>query len=283
MRTTFTVAASVIGLLSATTAFASSIPPSIEEAYSVAMEYVQSHEMLQPLEDGSMHPELPLTRRDLLLAVVNDVYSKDVNDQCFSEIAPSVPAKFDFLFSDVSRNSSIAKEVCAGMFVGILNGIDGRLRLDEKANLVDTAKVITKAYGIAPLPGLRPDPAPWHEPFWYALARRNAIPKTVTSRSSSLTRGEFAEIIYRLQGERPSVGVRYSPTVVQMEWQAPAHSKHSVRQVTQSPVIQEPVIVHVRSAEASAFQGAVRLLENTEARRDERLARKNTVTARLAP
>jgi hypothetical protein len=248
------------------------------------VQYVQNHAMLQPMADGDMHPELPLTRRDLLLAIVNDVYSKDVTDQCFSEIAPSVPARFDFLFSDVSRTSTIAKEVCAGMFVGILNGIDGRLRLDENANLVDTAKVITKAYGIAPLPGLRPDPAPWHEPFWYALARRNAIPKTVTSRSSYLTRGEFAEIIYRLQGDRPSVGVRYTPTVVRMDWQAPTHTKHSERKtISQSPVVQEPVIVHVRSAEASAFQGAVRLLENAETRRDERLSKKNTLTARLSP
>jgi hypothetical protein len=69
-----------------------------------------------------------------------------------------------------------------------------------------------------------------------------------------------------------------------MDWQAPTHTKHSERKtISQSPVVQEPVIVHVRSAEASAFQGAVRLLENAETRRDERLSKKNTLTARLSP
>lgn len=184
--------------------------------YQTAISYVQESGILSPMSDGLMHPELPISRQDVVVSVVRDVYTNDIRPDCFDRISGNLPATFSHLFTDVSLSNAQAKEICVGMFVGLVEGQkDGSFVPQASANLVDVAKVVTKAYGIAPLPSLRIQSGiPWHEPFWFALAKRNAIPETVKSRNSMLTRGEFAEILYRIKDERPTQGFRYQPTMV---------------------------------------------------------------------
>ncbi len=190
--------------------------PTETSPYQVAISYVQERGILSPMSDGLMHAELPISRQDLVTSVVRDVYKNDIRPDCFDRISGELPATFTHLFTDVSLSNAQAKEICVGMFVGLVEGQkDGSFVPQASANLVDVAKVVTKAYGIAPLPSLRIQSGiPWHEPFWFALAKRNAIPETVKNRSSMLTRGEFAEILYRIQDERPTQGFRYQPTMV---------------------------------------------------------------------
>lgn len=185
------------------------------DGMSPAMSYSESIHMLSPMKDGLMHPDMPLSRMDLVSGIVHTVYPNDVSDLCFDHLAPTVPAHFTWLFTDVARDSVHAKEVCVGMMTGMLEGKpDGSLGPWQSANLVETAKMLTKAYGIAPKPALRPvSGIPWHEPYWYALAKRNAIPASVKDRQASLTRGEFAQIVYILQSDRASVAAHRTATV----------------------------------------------------------------------
>lgn len=195
-------------------ALAASVTLAAETNYSSAIEYIMERGILPVRSDGLFHPEEELSRLDLLLAIVRDVYAADVSERCFDNIAPEIPARFTHLFTDVPRSAGYAKEVCVGMFVGILNGQkDGSLKPFWSANLAEAAKVISKAYGIAPFLGLYPKPEiPWHEPYWYALARRDAIPESIRmQRNHRLTRGEFAEILFRLRSDRPLVGARHLP------------------------------------------------------------------------
>jgi len=210
---TFLTGAVLLGSVSPALA---SEPTTGSSAYQVAISYVQEHGILSPMSDGLMHAEMPISRQDLVTSVVRDVYKNDIRPDCFDRISSQLPSTFTHLFTDVSLSNAQAKEICVGMFVGLIEGQkDGSFVPQASANLVDVAKVVTKAYGIAPLPSLRVQSGiPWHEPFWFALAKRNAVPETVKSRSSMLTRGEFAEILYRIQNERPTQGFRYQPTMV---------------------------------------------------------------------
>jgi hypothetical protein len=196
---------------------------SATEQMSAAMEFVSGRGLLTPQEDGMLHPERYLTRIDLMHAIVRDVYGGENRGACFDNIAPSLPARFTLLFTDVRRTDAYATDVCIGMFTGIVSGRpDGSFRPFAGTNFAESSKIITKAYGIAPFMGLRPNTnVPWHEPYWYALARRQAIPETVTARSQTLTRGEFAEILYRLRSERPTLGFRYGATFAQVDADAP--------------------------------------------------------------
>jgi len=251
-------------------AFAAVVPLETE-SYSVALEYVQESGVLEPLADGLMHSEMPISRRDLVTSIIRDVYKNDIRPDCFDRISSNLPASFTNLFTDVSLSNSSAKEICVGMFVGLVEGQpDGSFGATSTANLVDVAKVVTKAYGIAPLPSLRPQSrVPWHEPYWFALAKRNAIPETVKSRDSMLTRGEFAEIIYRLRNERPTQGFRYQPTMVKTI--AQTESKTEVTDSFTYPTVsvKDSVVV---SIDVRNLSSGLRLQMHTEERRIARLA-----------
>jgi hypothetical protein len=190
--------------------------PTTANVYEAAITYAEEKNILEPMSDGLMHPEMPISRQDIVVSIVRDVYGKDIRQDCFDRISANLPARFTHLFTDVSLTNTSAKELCVGMFVGLVEGQkDGSFAPQAGANLVDAAKIVSKAYGIAPLPSLEvQNNVPWHEPFWFALARKNAIPESVKNRSSMLTRGEFAEILYRLRDERPTQGFRYKPTMV---------------------------------------------------------------------
>ncbi|MBP7114041.1 MAG: hypothetical protein KBA40_01160 [Candidatus Peribacteraceae bacterium] len=269
MKAAVTLLTGAYLLSSVAPAFAAVVPLETE-AYSVALEYAQEQGVLEPLPDGLMHSDMPISRRDLVTSIVRDVYKNDIRPDCFDRISSNLPARFTNLFTDVSLSNSSAKEICVGMFVGLVEGQpDGSFGAQATANLVDVAKVVTKAYGIAPLPNLRPQSrVPWHEPYWFALAKRNAIPETVKSRDSTLTRGEFAEIIYRLRDERPTQGFRYQPTMAKTI--AQADSKTEVTDSFSYPTVtvRDSVVV---STDVRNLSSGLLLQMRTEERRLTRL------------
>ncbi len=127
-------------------AFAAVVPAEISGSYSVAMEYAENKAILEPMSDGLMHPEMPITRQDLVKSVVRDVYQKDIRTDCFDRISPDLHANFQKLFTDVSITNTAAAEICVGMFVGVVEGRpDGSFGVQGTANLVDAAKIVTKA------------------------------------------------------------------------------------------------------------------------------------------
>ncbi len=245
-------------------------PTTERAAYQVAISYVQERGILSPMSDGLMHAELPISRQDIVVSVVRDVYKNDIRPDCFDRISGELPSTFLHLFTDVSLSNAQAKEICVGMFVGLVEGQkDGSFVPQASANLVDVAKVVTKAYGIAPLPSLRIQSGiPWHEPFWFALAKRNAIPETVKSRSSMLTRGEFAEILYRIKDERPVQGFRYQPTMVKNLAQGTPMSEVTDSFTYPSVTVLDSV---VSSADVSGLSSGLLLQMHTEERRIARL------------
>lgn len=254
MRTTVSASIAILQLLCAVQpASAASVLLEDMGTNGNAMDYVKENNVLTPLGDGLWHPEMPLTRMDLITSIVRNVYKEDINDNCFKEIAAESSADYTHLFRDISRSSVHAKEVCVAMFVGILQGKpDGSLKPEQSANLVETAKMVSKAYGIAPFQGLKQDAGvPWHEPFWYALARRNAIPKTVASRSSTLTRGEFADIMYNLRTDKPIIGFRETSTKVvsmtEVETTVPTMQTPTVKADDTSSTVQTPIVLSERA------------------------------------
>ncbi len=208
MRTFASLLLSLLVFANVSPAVAASMMDEETQHQNAIQTYVLQHQILAPSSDGNMHLEMPLSRLDLVIGMVHDVYAKDMNDNCFDNISPTLPARFTVLFTDIPRSHTDAQEVCLGIFTGMIKGDNnGSFRPNDGATLAESAKMITKSYGIAPFQGLMTQPrVPWHESYWYALARRNAIPETVKNRNSVLTRGDFAEIMYRLRVDRMRIG-----------------------------------------------------------------------------
>ncbi len=169
-------------------------------------------EELMSTEVAALSPLV--TRAEFVEWVVRDVYSDDVlAGDCFFKIAPD-PRRgvtYTHLFSDVLTESTYALPLCVGMLTGVVSGTpDGMFRPREPISYVEAAKIITKAYGIAPMPPLVPDKrVPWYEPFRYALARRDAVPPNVKKMDQSLTQDDVRHLVRTLANEKPLVGFRY--------------------------------------------------------------------------
>ncbi len=192
-------------------AFATTLA-SPEREQAIVEANAESRGLLTPFPDGNLHPEAPLTRLDLIRGLVHDVYSNDLKTPCFNYISATMSANYTLLFTDIPRTHASAEEVCIGMFTGLIKGHeDGSFGPRQGANVAEAAKMISKAYGIAPFQGLVQKPSvPWHESYWYALAKRNALPQEVrNNRGAILTRGEFAMIMSRLEPYRPPYGYLY--------------------------------------------------------------------------
>lgn len=177
-----------------------------------AIDYAVQEGFLEEESDGLLHPEHALRRVDLVRGIVHAVYANDVHESCFKNIAFSRHTPYSRLSRDITITAPYAQEICVGMLTGIIQGkTDGYFRPDDGATLAEAAKVIAKSYGLATSPAsIVQKNVPWHEPFWYALARRNVLPERVRNdRNTILTRGEFAEIIYGLRNVRPVVGARF--------------------------------------------------------------------------
>lgn len=217
-------------LLPTGTAFAADGSQKIEERphrYQEAISYVRSTGIMLEFSDGAFHPERSVSRSELLMTVVHDIYPDENFGACFDAIAPNPPARFSLLFTDVPVTASYAEEICVGMLVGIVSGSpDGRFRPFENTNLVEAAKVIGKAYGTASLPSFRPQPkVPWYESYRYGLARKDAIPATVRNLGQQINRGELAYILWKLRNDRPMQGFRYKATVPKVRQEPPMKSE----------------------------------------------------------
>ncbi|OGJ55853.1 hypothetical protein A3D88_01870 [Candidatus Peribacteria bacterium RIFCSPHIGHO2_02_FULL_52_16] len=158
--------------------------------------------------------KLLVSRAEFIRLVMDDTYADDVDLQnCFQNIAPDPrrPVSYTHLFKDVSKDVGYGLDLCQGMFVGIVNGDpDGLFRPGKAVNFVEAAKIISKAYGIAPRPSLQPQPrVPWYEPYRYILARWEAIPPSVKRLDQPLTRADVRFILKALATEKPEVGFRY--------------------------------------------------------------------------
>lgn len=154
-----------------------------------AIMYVQENDIVGGYPDGTFRPDDPINRAELLKILIETKYGDEIGDFGLSSAC---------LFSDVASSAWYAKYVCMGKTDDIVDGYpDGTFRPTEYVSFVEAAKMIVITMGYLAYP----NEEVWYEPYVYALGDRNAIPTSIAGFSVDLTRGEMAEIIYRLDAE----------------------------------------------------------------------------------
>lgn len=111
------------------------------------------------------------------------------------------------LFTDVPPGSWFEEDVCVARQRGVVNGYpDGSFKPASNITFAETAVVLARAFRLP----LTADQASWYAPAVAALAERHAIPETIEGYDRPITRGEMAEMIWRLRAgvaNRPSLEV----------------------------------------------------------------------------
>jgi len=161
------------------------VPASHE--FSDATNFLQSEGIIQGFEDGSFRPEQSITRAEFIAIVLQSIDEIDETDLSTSELK----------FSDVKDGRWENPYLREGVRRGFLKGYpDNTVQAKADIKFVEAAKIITIAFGSEEV--LR---EPWYKPYVLELGRKDAIPVSIDDFSKRITRGEMAEIIYRLLNE----------------------------------------------------------------------------------
>lgn len=148
-----------------------------------AILYVQEQGVVEGYDDGTFKPDLNINRAEFIKIIMEAVYPGET--------------KSKNCFSDVEKKDWFAAYVCAAKEKGIVEGYkDGSFQPAANINFAEAAKIISVAYEFNTQKS-----EPWYQGYVVNLGSRQAIPTTITGFSKRITRGEMAEMIYRINAE----------------------------------------------------------------------------------
>lgn len=183
------------------------IPPT--NPYYQATKYLQEHDILSGYSDGTFQPEREVNRAEFTKIILNSQFSETEIENC----------QGNGNFSDISFNTWYGSFVCLAQAKAIIQGYpDGTFRPEQNINFVEAAKIIvgtlSSYFPAEQIPILEfpeylnttadgeiIDHNPWYRPFVTKISDKQAIPLTIQSLEQRITRGELAEIIWRIKTE----------------------------------------------------------------------------------
>jgi hypothetical protein len=180
------IAAGMFMPVAASAAF-SDVPSLHPNADAIA--YVKAEGIVEGYADGTFKPDQTINRAEftkiILIAIGGD-----------SDCSTSA-------FRDVPLRTWFAPYVCGAKAHRLIDGYpDGTFRPSVNINFAESAKIITQAFDMTNNPT-----DIWYEGYVRALADAKAIPTSISSFDKNITRGEMAEMIYRLKAgatDKPS-------------------------------------------------------------------------------
>lgn len=160
-----------------------------------AINYVQDRGIVNGYPDDSFKPDVTINRAEFTKIVIESNFDSEVIDNCIeNNVAAGSSTVF---FTDVAKNEWFAKYICVAKMNDIIGGYpDGTFKPANLINFAEAAKIIVKTFS-----GNVPASEPWYKSYVNNLAEDNAIPLTITGFENNISRGEMAEVIYRLLAE----------------------------------------------------------------------------------
>jgi hypothetical protein len=193
----------------------SDIPPSASQSFSDVLDqhpnadaiaYVKDQGIVSGYSDGTYRPDQIINRAEFTKIVIGYNFTNATGRGCDPN---------NFYFPDANKKSWYSAYLCLAAQHKIVGGYpDGTFHPDASINFVEASKIIATVDNFY-VNGVRYDnttsngtvlgkPLPvgtdgtWYESYVRYLALQNAIPVSISSLDHPLTRGEMAEMIYRL-------------------------------------------------------------------------------------
>lgn len=187
MKKLFTVFFTTVFLFGSSSAQAAFPDVPSNHPYAEAIEYVQSQGYVSGDPSGNFRPDDKINRAEFIKILIEAVFDDATITAC--RLLSSN------LFRDVLRTIWFAKYVCIAKTNLIISGYpDKTFRGINNILFAEAAKIVVNSFGLP----LGPSGPQWYDTFMNALKAKNAIPDEGLSPAQEITRGEMAEIIYRL-------------------------------------------------------------------------------------
>ncbi len=146
-----------------------------------AIEFVQSQKIVDGYPDGTFKPDDEINRAEFTKIIISATIEKN-------EI------KGYYCFDDI-EDEWFAPFVCTAKIQNIINGYpDGEFKAKKEISFVESAKIIINSYEIKTEQG-----DPWYTPYVLKMQEMEAIPESIKNIKNNITRGEMAEMIYKIQ------------------------------------------------------------------------------------
>ncbi len=166
--------------------------------YGPALKYLKDKGVISGYPDGSFQPDKTINRAEFTYIMV-----KASAKESYSLVCEDF-ANDTNLFTDVKLGLSgeftlwYINELCYAKSEKIIAGYDdGSFKPEEKINYAESVKVIANAFKI-PVEPLKANEA-WYQPFIQKLENELfAVPATIKLPEQKITRGEMAEMMYRI-------------------------------------------------------------------------------------
>ena len=181
----------VAGLLFQATAFAAFSDVPLSHPNSEAILYLQDAGIIEGYPpDYYFYPDQKINRAEFVKVLTVGLH---LNQPAPTPLGTCTAKE---IFPDVSRMAWYVSFTCTARRLGFIQGYpDGRCHGERSINFVEAAKILGKAFSLP----THTDEKIWYKGYVQALAERNAIPLSILSFDQSITRGEMAEIIWRLK------------------------------------------------------------------------------------
>lgn len=154
-----------------------------EHANAEAITYVQGEGIVSGYPDGTFKPFAAINRAEFTKIVIGAIFNDIEGGNCFPDVA----------------DQWFAPYVCRAKAEGIIGGYpDGTFGPEKPVSFAEAAKIIAGAMGLDATGAT----TVWYEQFVRALAAKNAIPTSIRAFDAQVTRGQMAEMIFRLHAKR---------------------------------------------------------------------------------
>lgn len=170
-----------------------------------AIDYLRENSVLKGYTDGTFRPEARINRAEFVKLIANPFIldTERLNECLQQEVREGDDTIF---FPDVRRDSWYAPEVCLAKVKNLISGYpDGTFKPGEYISFVEASKILISTFALQ----TETDEAneKWYMPYVNKMSELRAIPTSVSRFDETITRGDMAEMLYRLKTQttnRPS-------------------------------------------------------------------------------
>lgn len=154
----------------------------IEHPNEAAIAYLKSKGIVKGYDDGTFLPDTTINRAEFMKIIIGAAILDPQGSGCFKDV----------------KDEWFAKYICEAKNKGYVSGYpDGTFKPDLNISVVEASKIVTKAFGLKTETSSSGEL--WFKPFVASLAAKNAIPVSIDYPEKKVTRGEMAEMAWRVK------------------------------------------------------------------------------------
>ena len=170
--------------------------PKLSTNYT-AIEYLRTQNVIRGYADGTFKPNARINRAEFVELMINP-FILDTTGMGTCIQANGIKSRATIYFSDVAKDAWYAENICFAKVSQIIDGYpDGTFKPGHYINFVEAAKIIADVFSLNITENVTGEF--WFRPYVQSLSDMHAIPLGITRLDQAITRGQMAQIVYRLK------------------------------------------------------------------------------------